>query len=471
MKENNNAERLSDAIGEVNDRYVAEASKAPVKRPTSRRVMIIAIAAVLIVSVIFGILALNRSQTPYIPGDVTILLPEQLSSNIVSGTAVKYTGSMYSSVAGAPPAFEFQYYGLCVAAKAISELPDIYESLPDYGYLNTESYRIFLMEVVDPLKSGMGGRFYYALPSNLKGDLTVYDTLLISMNQRSDGYILKNTSTNTLFAFNGLFDDYEPELGNIIAFSDGIFDESLWQDRSWLFGYQFAKFYLDMPQDDPYNPLIVGRGSTYEMAKAKLFEKMGDREPKSLTVFEPQAEEARLALEYVEPFKNGVFSTFGNSYSNQIVYRRYIGGCPTNETVRIDKETENVTYSSFKFTEEDMVSLPDIGAYIDALDLSTLTPQHIDPADKELCFNSALGWYEKTENGVYSIVRVAWQYMNSGIDPELELMLSYSYYDETFILLDASGARVVSREELIELIGENQNIHYGEYGEKQEIPM
>ena len=45
------------------------------------------------------------------------------------------------------------------------------------------------------------------------------------------------------------------------------------------------------------------------------------------------------------------------------------------------------------------------------------------------------------------------------------------YYDETFIILDTAGDRVVSREELRELIGENQNIYYGQYGVGVERPM
>ena len=32
--------------------------------------------------------------------------------------------------------------------------------------------------------------------------------------------------------------------GNILAFTDGVFDESLWQNENWLFGYQFLKYYL-----------------------------------------------------------------------------------------------------------------------------------------------------------------------------------------------------------------------------------
>ena len=45
------------------------------------------------------------------------------------------------------------------------------------------------------------------------------------------------------------------------------------------------------------------------------------------------------------------------------------------------------------------------------------------------------------------------------------------YYDETFILLDETGDHIISRENLIELIGENRNISYEEYGVGIDMPM
>ena len=45
------------------------------------------------------------------------------------------------------------------------------------------------------------------------------------------------------------------------------------------------------------------------------------------------------------------------------------------------------------------------------------------------------------------------------------------YYDETFIILDGTGDHIISREELIELIGDNQNIFCEEYGVGIPMPM
>ena len=105
-----------------------------------------------------------------------------------------------------------------------------------------------------------------------------------------------------------------------------------------------------------------------------------------------------------------------------------------------------------------------MSAYVTSLDLSRIAPQHTDPNGKILIYNSAVGWYEKTENGIYSIVRIAWRYYDEN-DWYVE------YYDETFILLDETGDYIISREELIELIGTNSNISSGEYGVGVMMPM
>ena len=95
--------------------------------------------------------------------------------------------------------------------------------------------------------------------------------------------------------------------------------------------------------------------------------------------------------------------------------------------------------------------------YIKSLDLSKIAPQHIDTEGKKLYGVTAVGWYEKTEDGVYTIVKLAWRYTNEKERRSL-------YYDEMFILLENGGDRMISREELIEIIGDNPNISKVEYG-------
>jgi len=366
----------------------------------------------------------------------------------------------------APPRFEFQHGYIHVVAKAIEEV-GLYETLNAYGSTQTHSYRVFAMQVIDPLESGMetglSGMFFYLLPSYLQGDLARFDALLISMAQLPKNSVLRNGDALTVLR-DDIFTDPQhcPELGNIIAFSDGVFDESLWQDRSWIYGYQFAEHLLDKNDDR----LLVSRGSTLEEAlrrRQAQIEEWGEW-AKNQTVqhYDFQSEAAKEVMDYVKPFENGVFVPYGNSYAYGV--RRYINGCPTNEWIQINMENETITASDHRFEAADFANLPDLAAYVTSLDLSQIAPQHTDPNEKKLIYNSAMGWYEKTENGIYAIVRIAWRYF-----AEEDWLVEY--YDETFILLDETGDRVVSREELIELIGENRNISGKEYGVGIYIPM
>lgn len=352
-----------------------------------------------------------------------------------------------------------------VVARAVEEVPDVYQTLNGYGSIYTHRYRIFKMQVVDPLESGMDGTFYYALPETLKGDLTAYDALLISMYQRGNDLIMLNTLTKKLTSFSMMFmDPYDtPELGNIIAFTDGVFDESLWQDRSWIYGYQFARHYLDAGSG--HDDMLVYRGSTLEDALETMRRIQAGwgalHEPTTVNKYEFRSEPAREAASFVKPFENGVFVPMRDARVSR--YHRYIGGCPTSEWIQIDLETEEVTRSEYCFADSDFEALPDIAAYIGSLELSSIAPQHTDADGKMLLFNSAMGWYEKTAQDVYSIVRIAWRYCEEN-DPFEQ------YYDETFILLDDCGARIVSREDLIALIGENPNISEDAYGTGFTVP-
>ena len=412
---------------------------------------------------------LNYGQVSYLSPDHKIGIDKTGKGfQYITGTANPGAGGP----AGAPPRFEFQLEYIHVVAKAIEEV-GIYETLNAYGSTQTYSYRMFAMQVIDPLDSGMetglSGMFYYLLPSYLQGDLTQYDALLISMTQLPKNSVLR--SGDRLTAVDYIFIDPQrcPELGNIIAFTDGVFDESLWQDRSWRYGYQFGQYQLDKSDYMLYQ-MLVYRGSTLEEALQRRQAQVEEWTEEwgewftlpTVSHYDFQTEAAKQVMDYVSPFENGVFVPYGNSYAYGV--RRYINGCPTNEWIQIDMEDETVTISDYCFEDADFENLPDLSAYVTSLDLSRIAPQHTDPNGKILIYNSAVGWYEKTENGIYSIVRIAWRYYDEN-DWYVE------YYDETFILLDETGDYIISREELIELIGENSNISSGEYGVGVMMPM
>ena len=140
-----------------------------------------------------------------------------------------------------------------VKVRVVGTYSDEYYDIQPGG--NQSPYRLVKMEVLETLHGeNMPQYFLYLIPSSLYVDLSVYDALLISMKQcGTEHYVLKNTTQNKMEAFNcPVFRDSSDkcDFGCVIAFSDGIFDETLWQNEKWSYGYQFGKRNLDSPQDE-----------------------------------------------------------------------------------------------------------------------------------------------------------------------------------------------------------------------------
>lgn len=473
-------EKILHAIGKISDELIEDAALpagSGRKQFPWKRVIALAACLCVILTATFAI-PYFRQDTPAEPtysDQISFLSELHKTDPGITGQPFRYIAGSANPGTGpqaeaAPPEFVFQQGYVHVIAKAVEEL-GIYETMPAYGDIFTSKYRLFSMQVIDPLESELEGTFYYLLPEKLQGDLTQYDALLISMSQLPKNYVLR--SGNQLTAFDYLFHDPQdtPELGNIIAFTDGVFDESLWQDESWHFGYQFAKYDLDEEDND----MLVLRGTTLEEALLRRQEQYEERaewaeqhqwgdwtKNSRVRRYDFRTEAARQLMAYLKPFENGIF--IPESWSSPYHIRRYINGCPTNEWYAIDHEEETVTSSAYRFTDEDFEKLPNISAYIASLDLSRIGPQHTDTSGKELIYNHVVGWYEKTESGIYSVVRIAWRYCDQG-DRHVQ------YYDESFILLDETGDHLISREDLLALIGENRNISEQEYGVRIAVPV
>ncbi len=422
--------------------------------------------------------------------DITKLTAEMLSSNQLTGVSSKSIGDASagdaSSQAAAelvPPHFPVDQRCIILTARAVEALPDTYETLVSYGSTGKTKYRIYRMEIVDPLDSGLSGEFYYVMYEYIFCDLTKYDKLLMAVTPYSDGnnIVFCNTSTNELTSFSLLFycASWSPEYWTILPFTNDVFDESLWLDNpKWKYVYDQVAWQLDEPDDydhsaygddifvDVYNEIYVRHGSTYDAAVEKirtfrakyLAAVTGDKEYYNLKIHEYTSPKAVLALEYMKPFVNGVFSDGV----------RYINGCPTNEYYRImlQNGVETVYQSKYKFEAADMENLIDVAAYVESLDLSALTAPHINTAEIgkiEKSYCSAAGWYEKTDRGVECMVKVYWVYRTD----------SWSVYkDDMYIRLTSDGAMVLTREEAKELLGSDCSyISDFVQGEEIALPM
>ncbi len=356
------------------------------------------------------------------------------------------------------PAFAFDSYS--VLAQAVEEVGE-YTTLGQYGAIVApQTFRVYRMKVLDPLDTDIGEEFYYAVQGYLGGDLTEYEMFAINLWGRFSKHAVFQGQEG-LRAFETLYYSgpyLDSSAGSVLPFTDGVFDESIWQEAGWQSSYRFLERFLDpdsewYPVNNSEHEIAMWHGITLEEV---LQNRKG--EPVSLRHPEYTSPEAVEAERWITPFVNGVYAParYGSKY------HRMINGCPTNEWIELyyhrypnGETVENVTRSEVTFSEQDMASLPNLSRYIEALDLSALQPQHTDPTGKTLKYCVATGFYEKTAKGIYSVVRIAWRHLDEDYR---------EYYDETFILLEENGPRLVSREQLIDRIGRNVNISYDEYG-------
>lgn len=401
--------------------------------------------------------------------------PEQLSgSDLVFAEG---SSSLMSSASADPPGFEFDTGGFSVKARVVKSYPDRYYKLDVSREHKPVEYRLIEMETLEVIHGDKVPQYFlYLIDAYTFVDMSVYDSLLISMSQLgTERYVLKNGTQNRMECLElPIFTDYQgnPELGNIIAFSDGVFDESLWQNENWLYGYQFAKLYLDDPQG---SDLVVKRGDSESDVIGEIRERIEDWHMKfcqshSVITLDFKTQAARDAAAYVEPFRQGVFSQSISGNRDRLVFTRYINGCPTEETVSINILTEEVTYSDIAYTKEDMSRMENIGAHLskmaDEYADKLPDPPHVDPKGKELLSLHLCAWYAKADGKLYGVVKTGWRYMDEG-------NYFVQYYDESYILYDMSEStgRVVSREELVGLLGPRNVYTRGELGAKTELPM
>ena len=500
MKENEFLDGVSNIESDVVERFVSMDNKLQKKayKPKSKGIWLrfgaIAACFLLIVSAVLVVPMLYDDDLDVIPGpgttdnpvvnhpnyipsifDATVS-PEQLNGNsleFIVGSSVSISGGEST----APPRFEFSH-GIAVKAKVVKNHPDKYYKLDTSSEFRPTAYRLIQMETIEVINGiNVPQYFLYLIPEYVYVDMSVYDSLLISMDQIGvENYVLKNATQNRMESFElPVFADYQdnPELGNIIAFTDGIFDESLWQNETWRYGYQFADDYLDNPESDD---LVVARGdSISEVISAikKQFDEWYILANRALTVITLnfKTQEAKDAIEYVKPFENGVFSQTYLPYNGngELIFRRYINGCQTEETITIDLLTEEVTYSEVRYAKEDMVQMENISAHLSekAIEYAEQLPlpPHTDPNGKDLLCLNLYAWYVKVDGKMYGVVKTVWRYKEKD-------NYFIQYYDDAYVLYDMSAgtATDISRDDLVAIIG-TRNVYMGEYGKGIEIPI
>lgn len=400
--------------------------------------------------------------------------PDKLQGNsfeFVVGSSVPPEGEIF----GDTPAFEFSG-AIAVKARVVKNYPDKYYKLEASLSETPTAYRLVQMQTLEVINgANVPQEFIYLMPEQTYVDLSVYDSLLIAMTQVGvNNYVMQNETQNRIECLDMIvFADHidKPEFGRIIAFSDGIFDESLWQNENWLFGYQFSRYFLDNPDK---SHLVVARGDSesevISAIKKEYSEWSGGEYPvPSVVVPDFKTEEAKAAMEYVKPFVNGVFAQEYQYPNDTITFRRYINGCQTEETVKIDPVTEEVTYSSVRYTEEDMARIENIAAHLSekAREYAEQLPNppHLDTEGMELKCLNLCAWYAKVDGKLYGVIKTSWWYYRDEYNDHFDRYQPVRYYDDAYVLYDVSAgtATDISKDDLINIVGEH-NVYPGGCG-------
>ena len=429
-----NGTDLLKALGQIDDTIIETNVQPPQRRIHKRHIL--SLAACIVVLLCAGILLQSLLPgLPPIPKELLAnanLAPEKADGLPYSGEL----GSLDDLTSNAPPWPRFAYESFVVVGKVTEVLPDTYYQLKTHVTATPTAFRLLRLEIREAVSgTGVPEEILYVIPEYLVANIDSYDTLLMAISQYGcDEAVLWNGSAGKAEQFDLLFCDSwnEPHLGNIIAFTDGIFDESLWQNKSWGFGYQFMDNMLE--DGDPFDSLLVRRGSTLSEVLQRIRDRIRDEEKASPQVqcYNFASEAVNTLLEELRSFESGLFVPVVTS-KQTLMFQRFIFGCPTNEYITIDVETEQITYSEFRFSEDDLESIVNLPQYIKenqpATEDDIPEPPHFSAEGMEKWTFGRCGWYEKNAHGVFGIVKTVWLYR----DPEAD----YSWhFDESFLYFD-----------------------------------
>ena len=374
-------------------------------------------------------------------------------------------GKISGGAEAAPPQFLFHAGGIVVKVRLKEVHGDVFGS-----FFEKTKYRLLKLELIETVSGeNVPDEILYLMPEYYFVDMSGYDFLYMALSQAGcEGYMLKDLSTDEICVSDSpVFMTVErsaPALGDVIAFSGGRFDESLWQNKNWIYGYQFAMHELE----EDNNELAVKRGCDENYVRSRIAELKNESyisEPRAVFSVKNAPEELKAAFGYVAPFENGVFAH--EMHGTGITYRRFINGCKTNEIISIDVGSREVAYSKNRFDAEEAENVYDIGAQVKALSeeykKNAPEPPHFDPGELTLYGLSVEGYYEKTDSGVVSVIWTKWLYR---ADEGYRAFV----YDERFTVYEDGKPRDVTTEELSRLVGYEVMPQY-KYGEPFEVPF
>jgi hypothetical protein len=358
--------------------------------------------------------------------------------------------------------------GMSVIVCAVECLPDTYY---DFADLNKTEKRLVRMKTLKNLgKFKVSEEFYLMVPVDFMTDFTAYGSFVINdlLQYGYEGFVLYNKTLGCAERFDLALCACTPydwiNAERMIAFDEnGNFDISLWYStEAWK---EESQGYIEyIAGDGKY--ALVRDGYTLAQTEEKLLEQINEsQEYAFMHTISDANEDEIVALEYVLSAENGLFVPEHKYYTHyapyEVTYRtqRYIEGYPTNEKLSINRD--GIKFSTVKFSAEDIENMPDLASAMkeisEEFQNGNIKPPHILANVSEMGGSfGVFGWYEKSENGVYGVVRVAWKYWNDD-----RYFLDDKYY---VITSEMETCEAIDRDDLLKLINNDlEYVYTGKY--------
>lgn len=473
MKKEEWNEGLDHIAPDIIEDYIEQKDK--LKQKKKIKGILLRIASATCAAVLVGALAvamLNRGK-PVVdpPDDDAPSVSVMTSGNEITGKQELLYGEP-SAEGGAnanmlAPCFEIQ---TVIEAQVIEVLPDTYYYADSYY----EPFHIARLRVVDQIRGdGLPKEIFLCYPYYDTSVFDGYERFIMSLEQVGvDNYALVNGTQGRVDYFSNMFEvcvTRDLGYGSVIAFNDGKVDDSFWEKTDYLVSkVPVGKGVFDnMIASPSANYYPASRNSDIAKVKSNIIKLANDEDNWHVSSDKYDyvtaddvfiSDEARAIRSYLEPTDSNVFTYYLTLREDRVIanYTRIINGFRTDETICINgytSENGNVSTSGVRYTEDDLAKIPNIGEALENMDLSSLTPPHIEvTAEMSFSHSKATGIYRKVNGEVYGVVRVLWYYKYSNVD--------YGYImDDMYYLYDVDGnGKTLERDQLKEVIGDDHFI-------------
>lgn len=356
-----------------------------------------------------------------------------------------------------------------IEAEIIEVYPDLYRD-SSMGTIWGEEYtcHVARVRVLDSLRgSGFPEEIFISYTYYGTDIFDGYERFIMSLSQVGvEDYVLINDTEGRIDYFTNMFEVAGGDIGygGVIAFNDGIVDDSFWEKANRMEQLYPKRGSLMKRALDDSDTYPAKRGSTIREVKGNLdkfrwniFNLFNTTVQKMEQDYITEddlfcSDEAKDIRSYLEPDGKSVFKHMiaFTDEGVKVKYTRLINGLETDEEIVISGDKSGgVTRYGEGYTREELEAVPVISEVIERLDLTKLSPPSGHPVITGYDIDSinAGGVYRKIDGEIYGIIRVLWK-MSDG---------RKNMRDALYYLYDESGeGSTVSQKKLKSIIGDDK---------------